>query len=87
MDPVTLLMIAGAVMSIWSAVAQRASARTPEEKATADQKVNEAWAAAEALLAPHVVGARSRLEALARGENPYATPTLPPPPPSSDSPS
>ena len=73
MDPVTLLLFAGAILQIWGAVSARAAAKTPEEQASADAKVNEAWTAAEALVAPHVAGARSRLAALAAVENPYGT--------------
>ena len=72
MDPVTMLLIAGAILQVWTAVHSAMTAKTPEERDQALKDLDAQWAAARGLLDPHVAGAKARLEALARGEKPYA---------------
>ena len=71
MDPMTILMVAGALFSIWSAVQQRAAATTPEQIKASDDQLAQRWAAAEALLAPLAPQWRERLAAYRAGQDPY----------------
>ena len=81
MDPMTMLMIAGALASIWGAVVARASAKTPEEVKASDEALAQRWAAAEAMLAAIAPNWRARLVAYRSGQDPYGTGPAEPPTP------